>query len=104
MKNNIFAGAVVALTLTGNMAHAGYKFPINYTGEVCIERSSFEINEVFSLVSKDSEDHLLSLCENSPGSSGAFSKIKSIAVKTLQHGCPFGHQFEYELVAECIIP
>lgn len=104
MKKSIFSGAALALTLIGNMAHAGYKFPINYTGAVCIERSSFENNEVFDLVSKDSQDHLQSLCENAPGAGGAFSKFKSIAIKNLQHGCPFGHQFEYELIAECIIP
>lgn len=104
MKAFIFTGATLALSLAGRISYAGYRFPINYTGMVCIEHSTYKNDEVFHLVSKDSQDYLQIHCEMAPGAGGAISTFKSIAIKNLQHGCPYGHQFEYELVADCYIP
>ncbi len=83
------------------IANAGTNFEIEHVGHVCIEKSYFSMEEVFTLVSEDSIKYTE---ENCPRLNGAITKFRSLEIKNLNHGCPFGHQFEYLVKAKCIIP
>ena len=98
MKNNLFLilGFTTSL-IAGELAFAGLSIPLKHQGQVCIEQSTFQLDDVNSTISAD---YLAPVCE----SQGGIVSLRSLEIVHKLYGCPFGHQFTYALEGACYIP
>ena len=101
MKTLIASTVSILALLSNSSAYAGAYIPVEYANTICIERSFYSLSEVMSLVLED--------VKTSSQDKGCIpktdiDKFSKLEIKNLNHGCPFGHQFEYHLLAQCYLP
>jgi hypothetical protein len=92
--------ALAPTLLTANLAHAGAKFPLEGKGTVCVGKSESSLDEVLAMASAKANADMNKNC----GMGGSFAVFKGSHITALNHGCPFGHEFEYTLSGTCVIP
>jgi hypothetical protein len=98
MKNflALMVCSILVVTFCG-LVIAETSLPIENTGQFCIHRSTFTLEEVTNSIL---EQNLFRECENQGGT----GSLKSLKVEYLGRKCPFGHLFNYGISGKCYIP
>lgn len=83
--------------LLSHSAFAAEYLPLEQSATVCIPHANFQLGDVTDAIS---ENYLIPACE----SKGGIVSLKRLRINHTGHGCPYGHQFQYELKGQCYIP
>jgi hypothetical protein len=104
MKKLVISLMVAGVVVCGKGHFAAAQESVNINGMFCIERSTYKTEDVMDFLAKEIVGIEKEHCDPDKvdGLMRLFS-ISKIELKNLNHGCPYGHMFEYSLVGSCLV-